>query len=468
MRKYFQLILFSSLLLALSLSTISIASDREMAARNANEAVQKLATTLTNNGQASPEVVKALQDLSNAVRQLTEAVSRQDGKLEEIVQKVSAEEVKEAEEVDARRRGLDGFLDRFSLFGDFRLRYENDSDRDSQPARDRERLRFRLGAEYKIHEDITVGGRLRTGNPDDPKSPHQTLGDDVLDSFEAELDRLYVTYRPTLLKGLWVTAGKFGHPFKTPAVYEELLWDADVNPEGFAAGYKFENLGFLKDILDSIELMGGMYVLDERNLENDVYLPVGQLVLNKALGDFSLTGALGYYSYQLRDKAGATIADNSGNALLTVRGRPVDYISDFQIFDTFLNATYAGFRWPITLMGQYFQNTEADNLDGNEDEDYGFAVGFQLGQTRKQGDWRIFYQYSRIEQESLFSPFSQDDFLLATNFIGNVFGIGYQLLPNTELRLWGLSASRIKTFPGRTTDSDISQFRFRADLNIKF
>lgn len=81
---------------------------------------------------------------------------------------------------------------------------------------------------------------------------------------------------------------------------------------------------------------------------------------------------------------------------------------------------------------------------------------------------RLYYQYSGIEQDSVFSPFAQDDFLLATNHRSHLFGLNYQFTDAIGLNLYALVSSRDETFPGSTTDSDSHQWRVRADLNVKF
>ena len=138
-------------------------------------------------------------------------------------------------------------------------------------------------------------------------------------------------------------------------------------------------------------------------------------------------------------------------------------VSDFGIFNTIASLTWEGWRTPLTVAGEYIWNTQAR---GGHDQ--GWALGASLGKTKKKGDWRIYYQWQVVEQEAVFSPFAQDDFLLQTNHRSHVFGSNYQLADNVGLHLWGLISARDLTSAGATTDSDKDQWRLRVDLTIKF
>ena len=75
-----------------------------------------------------------------------------------------------------------------------------------------------------------------TGDPDDPNSPHQTLGT-VFNKFDSNWDRLHLTYKPKCVEDLTFLLGKYGNPFYTNPVYGELIWDQDIGADGAAATY---------------------------------------------------------------------------------------------------------------------------------------------------------------------------------------------------------------------------------------
>ena len=352
--------------------------------------------------------------------------------------------------------------DRLTLSGDFRYRHESNFELDDQPARNRERIRFRLGLDVKVLDSVTVGTRLRTGNPEDPKAPHQTLGDGF-DSFELNLDRAFVVYRPGGGKGFWATGGKFGHPFAVNPVYGELVWDQDVQPEGVVVGHSFKSLG----AVESLDISIGEYALLEQSA-SDVYAAVGQVSAKIALGEsVTLRPAIGYYHYDdpTPDGSGTILADNAGNATADTDNDSVAdaFLSDFHIWDGLLSLTFSGWKVPLILNGEYISNAGSQ-----DDGDKGWAAGVAAGKTGAAGDWQAYYQYQVVEQDAVFSVVSQDDFLFSTNFRSHAAGFRYRLQKPLEVHLWALVARRDETSPGLTTDSEDFQWRARLDLNVSF
>lgn len=105
-------------------------------------------------------------------------------------------------------------LDDLTVYGDVRLRAEYDFDLPDRSDRFRSRLRFRLGANYALGESWLAGGRLVTGDRDEPRSRHVTRGDGF-DGLEVSLDRLFLEARPPFATDLrFVGGGNFDHPFQ--------------------------------------------------------------------------------------------------------------------------------------------------------------------------------------------------------------------------------------------------------------
>ncbi len=353
-------------------------------------------------------------------------------------------------------------LEDLVLYGDLRLRHETSFKLDDKPDRNRERMRARFGANYRLTDEVLVGARITTGNPDDPNSPHRDLGH-IFDSVEISLDRVFMTYRPKWAEGAWVTAGKFKHPFFQNPVYSELVWDADVHPEGAVMGYTFSNKGRL----EKLNLMAGEYVLLEQSNADEASLSVFQASSRFRLADhLRMNLAVGYYRYSdtTPDGSPALLNDNAGNATIDTDGDGTadEFLSDFGILNPIAVFTYDAWKTPLTIAGEYILNTRS------RDNDQGWAAGFTLGTVRKQGDWLFYYQRQIIEQDSVFSAFTQDDFLFQTNHRSHVFGMKYKITDNMGIHPWGLISARDETSPGLTTDSDKDQWRVRLDLDIKF
>ena len=353
--------------------------------------------------------------------------------------------------------------DSFKTSGDFRLRVESNSNReDNKQNRFRNRIRFRTVGEYQVNPYFTVHARIATGNPDDPNSLHQTMGT-VFNQALFSLDRVYVRFK---YKDLELNAGKFSHPFKTPAIHRELVWDADIASEGIAVEYMWRAADSL-----TIDLMGVEYILLEQDNSGDATLSAGQAALNLSYDSISLTAAGGIYKYFKLDAldiganglAKIVREDNAGNAVVDIDGDGVAdaFASDFTIFDGFINLTYnAEFArkfQPITLSLQFFKN-----LDAHIEQDTGFAAGIRLGDIKAKADFKIYYNFQSVEQDSVFSAFAQDNFLASTNFRGHLFGITYRLLDRTDLNLWGLLSKR------NEPEGEGFQTRLRTDLNLSF
>ncbi len=353
--------------------------------------------------------------------------------------------------------------DRLTFYGDFRYRHEDNFKLDDQPSRNRERIRLRFGFDVKITDEVVAGARMRTGNPEDPKAPHQTLGDGF-DSFEVSLDRAYVTYRPKKVEGLWATGGKFAHPFAANPVYGELVWDADVQPEGVAAGMTFRNLA---DV-ERLDLSVGEYILLEQT-ESDAEVAVAQASLRVKLAEKTfLQGSAGFYHYgdPTPDDATTLLADNAGNAVVTdPNGTPIDFLSDFDIWDGILSVSFGAWKLPLTISTQYIVNSSAE-IDG----DRGWASGVALGKTGEARDWQAYYQYQKIEQDAVYTPVAQDDFLVTTNMRSHIGGFRYQIWKAFDVHAWALVSRRDEILPGAssTADSTDYQWRARLDFNARF
>ena len=446
----------------------SIACGQADAPSDTEQALDRLAKALQNEQTLSPETRQALQDLIAALRderrQAQGHLATASSPTEPSVRgATSPNERSGAGLMSQDRPTWEQVFKRLKIYGDVRLRQESNFNLDDKPDRHRQRMRVRLRVDYQINEELLLGGGIRTGDPDDPNSPFVTLGGGF-DDFEVSIDRALVTYRPAFAEGAWLTAGKFIHPFKRNPVYGALVWDADVNPEGVMGGWTLSDTG----PFEQLDFMVGGYTVLEDATTDDVFALAAQAAGRLTLAeDISANLAVGYYLYSDATPEGnlALLADNAGNAVVDTDGDGTadDFVSDFAILNPIVAFTYAGWQMPLTLSGEYILNTQAR---GGRDQ--GWAIGASYGHTKSKGDWRLYYQWQVVEQDSVFSAFAQDDFLFQTNHRSHVFGVNYQFADNIGLHLWGLVSARDQTFPGLTTDSDKDQWRLRADLTIKF
>ena len=135
-----------------------------------------------------------------------------------------------------------GWAESTRLTGDMRVRQET-IDVDGEPDftgsrdKDRQRIRARLGAFTKVNSEVETGIQVASGNGADRRSTNENM-DNYFDKKAVWLDLAYISYVPAAVPGLKTFAGKMKQPWMSMG---DVIWDGDINPEGFAAGYTKKN-----------------------------------------------------------------------------------------------------------------------------------------------------------------------------------------------------------------------------------
>jgi hypothetical protein len=98
----------------------------------------------------------------------------------------------------------------------------------------RQSIRLRFGLLADINDKVSLDVRLATGDNASPVSTNSTLGGGFAKK-NIWVDRAAVTLRP--LQEIALTGGRMANPFTDTAttVYDDLLWDPDVNFDGVVA-----------------------------------------------------------------------------------------------------------------------------------------------------------------------------------------------------------------------------------------
>lgn len=338
-------------------------------------------------------------------------------------------------------------LSDIKFYSDFRLRYENTTNRDNMDARNREVVRFRAGLTKKISELFNFGARLATGSSDDPNTADVTLGNFVND-LEISLDRLYLELNH---QHFFLTGGKFGNPF----LRTDLVWDGDVNPQGVAGSYTSSGSKKVISKLTSI-----YSIIDEQSIAPDSYMVGGQIEFSiHPAPDLSLTLAGAYYDYTIRSLRNADAGDTRSN-YLTPDGTA--YISDFDLFDAIVMVEYRGLgeRYPIRFVGDYVKN-----LGAEVGEDEGFSLDLYIGRSSEKKDARFRYGYSEAETDAVLAAFSNDNITIPTNYKQHTLTIDYCIYSNMTLNLtWYLYKNKLATDP----DNNDYISRLRLNAVVKF
>lgn len=332
------------------------------------------------------------------------------------------------------------WTDRISFKADIRDRYEYIDQRDKE-IRQRNRMRLRAEFNMQVNDTLDFGFGLASGK-DDPTSTNQTLGDSF-STKDIRLDLAYFNWQ--LNDSLKLTGGKMKNPFYKPAK-NPILWDGDLNPEGLALNY---DNNFIQATIAG-------YSVEERKAADDTLLIAGQLRHEFKLSDSSkfITG-LGYYDYQnLKGNVPLFDGKNKGNTL----DNNGNIANDFNTAEIFLEYKSKLSGKPLSIYGNYYQNTAAKDLDT------AFTVGFMYGKVKNPGSWNIGYAYLDIEADAILGVFNDSDFAGGnTDSKGHLIKAGYGLKKNISL---GLTYINSEIDQSKLTQTDYD--RLQLDFKIKF
>lgn len=353
-----------------------------------------------------------------------------------------------------------GAAQSLNIGGDFTIRYQRDVVDVSVPgfsevARDSFQYRLRIGLNYDLGNDYSVGIGLTGGSPGFGFG--QSLGNpfnvynstDVFEHGELGLDYAFV--RKTMdMEGtsVSVTAGQAPVPF----VGGGILWDEDVRPSGLTVK---ANSGEL------FGLLGWYEGYNQGFGESSAQMYAAQAGwAGQATDNLNLTAALAYYHW---NHATANQSRFDAGPILLPGVDRDDY--NFQIVDVYAALGGKVGEVDVTVSGEYWQNLSAEGPRGTgqlaaigedpEDND----TGWQLGVTGKMGDWTAGYTYAHIEADSQLigftGPLADNNWLfLAPEARGHKLSLGYQLTSNATL---GGAVYMLKDINGIGYDVDIYQ-----------
>jgi hypothetical protein len=385
--------------------------------------------------QSSPEI-QALKDQLAAMQAKIEQLEKAQTQSSVAQVKKTAEEAQatadRTADVLAQERA------RLSFAGD--VRYRNESfDMEYVPRnRNRDRVRARLNANYRINDTVTGQIGLATG-ADDPRSSNQSMdAQNTRKSFG--LDVAYITWAPNA--DLKLTAGKQRYPWQRTG---SLFFDGDVNPEGVAINYAKGNFfaGTFYDWLSERALSFSSPT--GTNTDSIMYgaqlgyrIPFSDSVrMTVAATYFNFDGVQGYNPLFGGSSFGNTTTTTGCSR--TLAAGTACLASDFDILEGFadLTATVAG--RPLRFFVDYAQNTEAEvNAVAGEKLDTAMALGLSYGAASAvPGTWEFGALYQQIEKDALFGQLLDSDFGDGnTDADGIVLRGGY-----TVARNWTINAT---------------------------
>ena len=281
---------------------------------------------------------------------------------------------------------------RLELYGDIRVRYEYreaTTPLDARMEQERYRYALRVGLRGDLLDDVYFGLRLETST--NPRSPWVTFGGASPGPYgksNAGIDvgQAYLGWRP----GGWldITAGRMPNPLYTTP----MVWDPDLNPEGFAERFKYT--------VGNADLFAtfGQFVYQDNNpsyisgsLEPYVYPPGSPRQQTSTSTTFLLAwqGGVNYrFTDNISVKAAATLYDYIG--LVTNNIQP-GYSGG--VGDTFIGeGAYGGTNSMTPVNGLTSENGVAYNQVGVNNlmvVEVPAEVNFKIGKlnTRVFGDY---------------------------------------------------------------------------------
>lgn len=402
------------------------------------------------------------------------------------------------------------WVDRLTITGDFRLRYQEDdfaagnapylnfqriNERRSiaiddpflNTTEDRERLRarLRLGVNAQLTQGFDIGTRLATGSLTDPVSTNQTLGN-TSRPYQVTLDQAFLRYR-SHEERFTVWGGRMPSPWFST----DLVWDDDLNFEGLAARYRRSPSMEADRPAFNPFLTAGIFPLQEVELSSsDKWLYGVQAGFDWRFARLSVF-KLGLARYEYRNITGrrndpglrtldytAPQFMQKGNSLFRIddlsdpNSQLWGLASDFEEINVTTSIDFGTFAPHHVVLGfDYVKNVGFDQQailarTGSmlDERNEGYQVSLLFGRPRvvRHGEWNVFMAHKHLESDAVVDAFTDSDFHLGgTDAEGWVVGGNYAIGDNIWVNVRYLSTDAIH---GPPLGIDTLQF----DLNARF
>lgn len=343
--------------------------------------------------------------------------------------------------------------------------------------RQRLRLRVRLGMLAEVTQGVTAAFQLATGNPNNPGSNNQTLGN-YNGGLNFMVNKAYIKFDP--YEWLTVVGGKIPNPWFST----DLVWSLDLNFDGAAVQFKPR----ISNQLVWFSTMGAFSLQEVELSSKDKWLYAAQTGLDWNRSQFRARFGVAYYDYQnitgQRNDINSHLLDftaplyvQKGNTMFNISqdpGRPDLYAlaSKYKELNVTANVDIYTFS-PVYVMltADYVKNlgfdknsiSERTGLDvEKQNQAYMGKVSVGMPMIKHRNDWLVFGGYKHIESDALVGAFNDQNFHLGgTNAKGWIAGGSYGVATDTWVTLSWLSADQIV---GPPLAIDVMQL----DLNVRF
>jgi len=360
-----------------------------------------------------------------------------------------------AKEIAEGKSGtLPSWIQKMSFKGDLRLRYQSEEKDTTVGAmtttakRERSRMRFRLGSEAKVTKGFKVNFGLASGGTD-PRSTNQTYQDNF-STKGINLDYAYGTY--SINNNIDILGGKIKLK-KTLWLVSDLLWDGDINPEGF-----FVKGNLPIDSYTEVFLNTGYFTIDEVSKGAEPSMFIIQPGFKWDVSDsVTLKTTANYYAFNsIEGLAYSNIVDGGGTNTTSTSPSSFKYDYDSLGFTAELgmnlqqDAEVDEIINYVSLFGDYIKNGDPDQ------NNVGYLAGVKFGdkKVKKPKTWQAKVLYRKLEKDAWV------DFLPDSDFLGGITDAkGYEFVLK-----YALAKNVILGFDYYKTETDIATTKKEQDL----
>ena len=326
--------------------------------------------------------------------------------------------------------GGSNWLDSLKFGGDLRLRHDTLFQPGGTTDRNRERLRVRFGVEATVQDWIAVF-RMASGNGS------QLSANQTENGFEQKslwIDLAYLQWKAH--EDIKLLGGRMVNPFFQ--VYaSDMMWDPDVNPEGYAEKAEFPAGERLKLFANFAQMPMGDFTSGS-GADKNPWIFGHQLGAKATLFDETkLTMAVADYAF-LNEKVNPIISSpgsaNMGNDIsAAAAGNPVGTLQTaFNILEFTNELAFHAGSVPLSLQGEFVTNTQEQLGHGRN----GYQTGVIAGKAASAGTWEGAYFFKYLQQNATVASLADDDFGNGgTNRKGHIFWIAYSPRDYLQLKL---------------------------------
>jgi len=314
----------------------------------------------------------------------------------------------------------------FHPYGDLQLRFYGQYPEEGLQNQ-RAQFQAHWGFVSQVTDELNFGLRIRTGAERSRQAGYDTM-DDAFGFDNVTFDRAYMMWTPQAYPGFTMWAGKFAPPWKTTP----MAWDADVQVEGLAEHFVWNNFHFL--LGEMVPAVEGFYILAQ--------VGVDDLLLDDS--HFAVT-----YHY-INDEAWSHLrADMMAGTLTNMWDfSRLETPDDYRAVEVYWEWVYDLANVPFKFRANYLHNLE-DTAPGLPDE-AGWqraawaSLTFHDLTLREQGDWYGWVEYGRRQPNSVL-PWIADAGCRYTN--GEYWRVGYKyrLMANTDFMVYYLQLESFDT-----------------------